>query len=319
MILRKQDLLRMIERIAVGVAITRPDGTLEHANRYLREVLQLHTGSPAELPVECLEGRPATGKGRRQPLGAPELDCRTIRVRSREGKTLELLHSVYPLYDDTGAATHFAHVVQYLGDERGAETLSRLAFYDNLTGLPNRNLFNDRLDRAIAVAQRNGSAFALLCIDIDHFKHVNDAFGHEAGDELLREVAVRLTRSVRSSDTVARWGGDEFVAILDGVADREMAERMASKLLDSCGSGYTIDGRDCRKTLSIGASLYPRNGRDAATLFECADRAMYEVKARGRNGYHALEQPACGYLKTAGETRQAARRVGQELGSGPSC
>jgi len=299
MILRKQDLLKMIERIAVGVAITRPDGTLDHANRYLYEVLEVHNGEPVELLFDRFEGGAALGGLDRQPPGAFEAGYRATRVRNSRGKTLDVLYAVYPLYDEAGVATHFAHVLQYLGDERRVETLSRLAFYDSLTGLPNRNLFNDRLDRAIAVAQRTGGAFALLCIDIDHFKQVNDAFGHEAGDELLREVAVRLARSVRASDTVARWGGDEFVAILDGVSDRESAARMASKLLSACDSPYPVRGRDCRITLSIGASLYPRDGRDAATLFERADRAMYEVKARGRNGYHALEQPACGYLKTA--------------------
>jgi diguanylate cyclase (GGDEF)-like protein len=299
MILRKQDFLRMIERLAVGVAITRADGTLEHANRYLYEVLEVRGGASVGLPFDCFEGGTASGGLDGRPSGVLEPGYRAMHVRNSRGMTLDVLHAVYPLYDEAGVATHFAHVLQYLGDERRVETLSRLAFYDSLTGLPNRNLFDDRLDRALAVGQRNRGAFALLCIDIDHFKQVNDAFGHEAGDELLREVAARLARSVRASDTVARWGGDEFVAILDGVADQELAARIASKLLDACGSSYTIGGRDCRITLSIGASLYPRDGHDAATLFERADRAMYEVKARGRNGYHALEQPLCSYVKTA--------------------
>lgn len=297
--LRKQDLLRMIERIAVGVAITRPDGTLEHANRYLYEVLEVHSVEPVELLFDCFEGGAGMSGQDRQRLGAFESGYRVARVRNSSGKTLDILYAVYPLYDEIGVATHFAHFLHYLGDERRLETLSRLAFYDSLTGLPNRNLFNDRLDRALAVGQRNRGTFALLYIDIDHFKQVNDAFGHEAGDELLREVAVRLAQSVRASDTVARWGGDEFVAILDGVVDQQLVARIASKLLTACGSPYAVRGRDCRITLSIGASLYPRDGHDAATLLERADRAMYEVKARGRNGYHALEQPVCSYLKTA--------------------
>ena len=297
--LRKQDLLRMIERIAVGVAITRPDGTLEHANRYLYEVLEVHSVEPVELLFDCFEGGVGMSGQDRQRPGAFESGYRVARVRNSSGKTLDILYAVYPLYDEIGVATHFAHFLHYLGDERRLETLSRLAFYDSLTGLPNRNLFNDRLDRALAAGQRNRGAFALLYIDIDHFKQVNDAFGHEAGDELLREVAVRLAQSVRASDTIARWGGDEFVAILDGVVDQQLVARVASKLLTACGSPYAVRGRDCRITLSIGASLYPRDGHDAATLLERADRAMYEVKARGRNGYHALEQPVCSYLKTA--------------------
>jgi len=289
----------MIERIAVGVAITRPDGTLEHANRYLYEVLEVHSVELVELLFDCFEGGVGKSGQDNQWLGAFESGYRVTRVRNSSGKTLDILYAAYPLYDETGVATHYAHFLHYLGDERRLETLSRLAFYDSLTGLPNRNLFNDRLDRALAVGQRNRSTFALLYIDIDHFKRVNDAFGHEAGDELLREVAVRLAQSVRASDTVARWGGDEFVAILDGVVDQQLVARIASKLLTACSSPYAVRGRDCRITLSIGASLYPRDGHDAATLLERADRAMYEVKARGRNGYHALEQPVCGYLKTA--------------------
>jgi len=284
----------MIERVAVGVAITRPDGTLEHANRYLYEVLEMHSGEPVEQLFDCVECGTGTSEKDGQRPGAAEFGYRMASVRNSRGKMLDILYAVYPLYDEAGVATHFAHVLQYLGDERRLETLSRLAFYDSLTGLPNRNLFNDRLDHTLATAQRNCVAFALLYIDIDHFKRVNDVFGHAGGDELLREVAVRLAQSVRASDTVARWGGDEFVAILDGVTNQELVACIASKLLNACGSPYAVRGRDCSITLSIGASLYPRDGHDAATLLKCADRAMYEVKARGRNGYQALEQPACG-------------------------
>lgn len=291
MLLRKQDFLRMIEHLQVGVAITRADGSFEHSNRYLHEVLGVYGSEPISPLFDRVEVGAAPGE--------PESGLRAARIRNSGGKTLDVLYSIYPLHDEAGVATHFAHVLQSLGNEPRLENLSRLALYDGLTGLPNRKLFNDRLDRAIAVAQRNRSAFALLCIDIDHFKRTNDAFGHEAGDELLCEVAARLARSVRSSDTVARWGGDEFVAILDGVADQESAAGIASKLLDACASPYAARGRVCHVTLSIGASLYPRNGRDAVTLFERADRAMYQVKARGRAGYHVLEQPCCSYLGAA--------------------
>lgn len=299
MILRKQDLLRMIERITVGVAITRRDGTLEHANRYLYEVLEVHSEELVGLPFDCFEDRIGLSGNGDPRLGEIESRCHVTRVRNSRGKPLDILHAVYPLYDEAGVATHCAHILQYLGDERRLETLSRLAFYDSLTGLPNRNLFSDRLDHALAAGRRTRRTFALLCIDIDHFKQVNDTFGHDAGDELLCAVAVRLAQSVRANDTVARWGGDEFVAILDDVADQHLASHIASKLLTACGTPYAVRGRHCRITLSIGASLYPRDGHDAATLLERADRAMYEVKSRGRNGYHVLEQPHCSYLGAA--------------------
>lgn len=290
----------MIDRLAAGVAVARPDGSIVHANRYLCEALDQHDVSLVDLPLECHEGRSAPAGSAEWPArGASKWDLRTLRVRSRKGKAIEFLHAAYPLHDNSGAATHFIHLLQVLGGEKRFEALTRLAFYDSLTGLPNRNLFTDRLERGIAAAQRRRGALALLCIDIDHFKRVNDAFGHDAGDELLRDVAARLARSVRSSDTVARWGGDEFVAILDGVSGSDSAAAIAAKMLNACDSPYAVRGHSCQITLSIGASLYPRDGKDAATLFERADRAMYEVKARGRAGYHILEQARCSYSGAA--------------------
>jgi len=152
----------MIERIAVGVAITRPDGTLEHANRYLYEVLEVHSVELVELLFDCFEGGVGKSGQDNQWLGAFESGYRVTRVRNSSGKTLDILYAAYPLYDETGVATHYAHFLHYLGDERRLETLSRLAFYDSLTGLPNRNLFNDRLERGIASAQRHGGTLALL-------------------------------------------------------------------------------------------------------------------------------------------------------------
>jgi diguanylate cyclase (GGDEF)-like protein len=286
----KQDLLRNIERIAVGMAITRPDGTVEYANRYLYKMLGVRSGEPIALPFARSEAGGLSGKGELwQGLDDPESGCDTVRMHSSAGMMLDALHAVYPLRDDADVVTHFVHFLQYPGDQERLEALHRLAFYDALTGLPNRNLFTDRLAHALAVGQRNRTPFALLYIDIDHFKRINDTFGHETGDELLREVAARLARSVRASDTVARWGGDEFVAILDGVADPQPAARVASKLLAMCSEPYLVCGHECRITLSVGSSFYPRDGHDAASLVEHADGAMYKVKARGRNGYRIEE------------------------------
>lgn len=289
----KQDLLRNIERIAVGMAITRPDGTVEYANRYLYKMLGVRIGEPIALSFARFEsGGASSGQGESgQRLDDIEPGWDTVRIYGSGGKMLDVLHAVYPLRDDAAVVTRFVHLVQDLGVEQQVEALHRLAFYDALTGLPNRNLLTDRLAHALAVGRRNGTAFALFYIDIDHFKSVNDSFGHETGDELLREVAARLGQAVRASDTVARWGGDEFVAILDGVAEQEPAASIASKLLATCGKPYVVRGHECRITLSLGASFYPRDGHDAATLLERADGAMYEVKARGRNGYRIEESP----------------------------
>jgi diguanylate cyclase (GGDEF)-like protein len=288
----KQDLLTNLDRIAMGIAIVRLDGTLEHANAYLREMLGVRGGDLFDPSFSFLEA-PAQpdGQDESRQRGVDSTGRRDLRVHTSNGKMLDVLHAVYPLCDDAGVVTHHVHLLQHSGDEQRLEKLSRLAFYDALTGLPNRNLFNDRLARALAVGTRNRSPFALLYIDIDYFKHVNDTFGHEAGDDLLCEVAARLTQSLRASDTVARWGGDEFVVILDGVTDQQSAARVASTLLAACGEHCVVRGHECRVTLSVGASFYPRDGYDAARLLQCADRAMHEAKARGRNGYRIEESP----------------------------
>lgn len=210
-----------------------------------------------------------------------------------------MLESAYPVHDSAGAVTHFIHLLQDISAHKQLGVLSALAFYDSLTGLPNRNLLKDRLERAAAAAKRNRGAFAVLYMDIDHFKRINDELGHEAGDELLRQVSVRLTQSLRVSDSVARWGGDEFVALLDGIGDPQVAGCVARKLLAACGGPYMLGGVSRRITLSIGVSFYPRDAQDVATLLDCADQAMYAVKARGRNGYHVLEEPGPSYLKLA--------------------
>jgi len=295
---REEDLLRDIERIAVGIAITRLDGTVRYANRCLREMLGVSADEPVERPLARYTT--ATGldredePGQRPDIGAKA--CGEASARSG-GEMLDFLYAVYPLFDDAGAKTGHAHLFQRPRDIRHPDKLTRLALYDAVTGLPNRNLFSDRLAQALAFGRRNRTAFALLYIDIDHFKRVNDTFGHETGDELLREVAARLAKSIRASDTVARWGGDEFVALLDGVADRKSAARIASNVLTACSQPYVVGGEVCRITLSVGASFYPRDGADASTLLRRADRAMYEVKADGRNGYRT-EAPLRPYRLT---------------------
>lgn len=291
-----KDLIRNIDRIAVGIAVTRPDGTVQYANRHLREMLGVGADTPVDLSLARLKtamGLGAEAENRQRPDVSEERGGEAC-IESGRGESLDILYAVYPLRDHAGAITHHAHLLQHPRDVRSREKLVRLAFYDVLTGLPNRNLFNDRMAQMLALAQRNRTAFALLYIDIDHFKRVNDTCGHETGDELLREVAARLAKSIRASDTMARWGGDEFIALLDGVADQESAARIAAKMLAACGEPYVVGGHECRITLSVGASFYPRDGTDASTLLRRADGAMYEVKADGRNGYR-VEEPACLY------------------------
>jgi diguanylate cyclase (GGDEF)-like protein len=165
------------------------------------------------------------------------------------------------------------------------EQLSYLARYDPLTGLINRTLFTDRLVGAVARARRDGGLVALMFLDVDNFKEVNDGYGHSTGDILLRQIAERLTGSVRESDTVARLGGDEFTVILEGGHRVEDAGRVATKVLTALSAPYRIGDHEMHVTTSLGIAIYPVDGEDAEELLRGADIAMYSAKAAGKNTY----------------------------------
>jgi diguanylate cyclase (GGDEF)-like protein len=172
---------------------------------------------------------------------------------------------------------------------RGFATMARaiadLAQHDVLTGLPNRRLLNERLTQSIALARRRETQLAVLFLDLDRFKNVNDSLGHEVGDKLLQSVAKRLSASVRESDTVSRQGGDEFVLLLSEIAHGSDAALAAQKMIAALAEPHTIGNQDLHVSASIGVSLYPEDGRDAETLLKNADTAMYHAKDRGPNSF----------------------------------
>ena len=163
--------------------------------------------------------------------------------------------------------------------------ITHTAEHDFLTGLPNRMLLNDRIGQAIAVAQRHQNKVAVLFMDLDGFKHINDSLGHPIGDKLLQSVAKRLVACVRGSDTVSRQGGDEFVALLSEVHQPEDAAIAAGKMLQAVAEVHSIDEHELHVTTSIGVSIYPDDGLDAETLIKNADTAMYQAKEHGRQCY----------------------------------
>ena len=169
--------------------------------------------------------------------------------------------------------------------KRTEEAIKQLAYYDSLTGLPNRRLFNDRLNMAIAHAERNKHKLAMILLDLDQFKDVNDALGHSVGDELLQVVGGRLANLLRKSDTVARMGGDEFMLMLPVIARREDAAVVAVKILEAFREPFVFDERELRITTSIGIAIYPSDGDNAGALVKNADIAMYCAKDQGRDNY----------------------------------
>jgi len=163
--------------------------------------------------------------------------------------------------------------------------IHNLAYIDSLTGLPNRSMFRDRLDRMIALAHRENRKFCLLFLDIDNFKDVNDTQGHRFGDMLLQEVAKRLSGNMRESDTLARIGGDEFVFIISSVSDQESASIVARRIMALFTEPFAVEGRLIYSNASIGIATYPDDGQDNETLLKCADNAMYHAKNEGKARY----------------------------------
>lgn len=168
--------------------------------------------------------------------------------------------------------------------------LDHLAHHDGLTDLPNRMLLQDRLGQAIEAARRQGTQLAILFMDLDRFKHINDSLGHSVGDQLLQSVAQRLVDCVRQSDTVCRQGGDEFVVLLSAVEHAEDAAQSAQKMLTALALPHQIEGNDLHISVSIGISVYPQDGDEVETLLKCADTAMYHAKEKGRNNYKFFEK-----------------------------
>lgn len=163
------------------------------------------------------------------------------------------------------------------------------ANYDKLTGLPNRRLFFERLERMVLESERDGRSFALMFIDLDGFKFVNDQFGHEAGDAVLQEVGFRLADCVRKSDTVARMGGDEFTVIARNIQGDGCIDRLVMKIREALKMDITVAAGICRVDSSIGVSIYPHHGISSEALIRNADAAMYEVKKNGKGGYKVFE------------------------------
>jgi diguanylate cyclase (GGDEF)-like protein len=170
------------------------------------------------------------------------------------------------------------------------EHMQHMAQYDALTHLPNRALFNDRLHQAIAAAQRNKARLALMFIDLDKFKPVNDTYGHGVGDLLLKEVALRIQDCLRESDTAARIGGDEFVILLPAIETQQDASKVGEKILHALNQPFALAGHTLNISGSIGVAVYPEHGKDEKLLVKSADIAMYHAKKNGRNNVKMYER-----------------------------
>lgn len=250
----------------------------EAQGRPVNEIFQIVNGmtrEPELNTVECVLNL-------NRPMPLPP---NTILIR-KDGSEAAIEDSASPIHDRNGKLTgavivfHDVSVTQAMSIK-----MTHLAQHDFLTNLPNRILLNDRIAQAIALAKRTGTQLALLFLDLDNFKNINDSLGHATGDELLQSVAQRLSDCVRGSDTVSRQGGDEFVILLVGGKYNEDAASTADKISNVLARPHVVAKSDLYITTSIGISIYPGDGLDAETLIKSADTAMYSAKDNGRNNY----------------------------------
>ena len=218
------------------------------------------------------------------------LTANCILIR-RDGTESSIEDSAAPIHDRSGAITGAVIVFHDVSMSKTmTDAMIRMAQHDDLTDLPNRVLLTDRINQAIARARRNNARVAVMYLDLDGFKQINDTLGHSTGDKILQSVATRLLTCVRSSDTVSRYGGDEFVVLLSEIGKAADASITARKILSALNSLHELEHTKLNITLSIGLSTYPEDGDDAETLVKHADTAMYEAKENGRNTYRFFKK-----------------------------
>jgi diguanylate cyclase (GGDEF)-like protein/PAS domain S-box-containing protein len=252
----------------------------EALGRPVADVLRITDGVPISTTGEVLEILKGEEKAAIQAANG------TCILVTRDGVQLGIENTVTPIHDEDGVVTGSVVAFHDVSAARAKSLeMSHLAQNDPLTGLPNRVLFNDRLTQAISLAVRQDKQLAVMFVDLDQFKKINDSLGHSVGDKLLQSVAERLVNSVRRTDAVSRHGGDEFVVLLSQIEHEEDAAVSARKILRALAVPHTVDNKNLDISVSLGVSTYPSDGPDVENLINKADTAMYEAKKLGRNNY----------------------------------
>jgi len=292
---------------AVGIALLSREGRFLRVNRKLSDIvgyteieLLQRFFHQVTYPDDLLEDRAIMASLAAGRIGDFQRETRYVR---KDGRTVWVALSASTMREAASGQVRLILAVEDISRRKQAEeALLRMANHDALTGLPNRTLLQDRLAQAVCKAARARREVGVMFIDLDRFKHVNDSLGHEAGDQLIIEIARRLAGSLRESDTVARQGGDEFVVVLDDLSGPEDAALVAQKVLDRLFQPLVLCGQEVFPTGSIGIAMYPRDGEDSDALLKAADSAMYRAKAIGGNHYHF-------YAADMGEHAQAHLRL----------
>jgi len=297
---REERLTGVLRSVAEGIVTIGENGVIESANPAAERMFGFGPGQLVSCDFLELMGADEDGDG--ESKAAPTFASMMGRTtegmgRRRDGSRFAMEVSVSELRQ--GRHRLFTCILRDISERKESEDrIRRLAHHDHLTGLPNRNLLNDRMNHALARIRRHGGRMAVLFVDLDKFKPINDTLGHEAGDVVLKEVAVRLMSCVRSSDTVARVGGDEFVVVTEEITRQPEAALVARKIIDALARPITVGEANCTVGASIGIAVFPDDGYTMEEVCKAADIAMYRVKHSGRNGY-------CFYASETGEAVEA--------------
>jgi diguanylate cyclase (GGDEF)-like protein/PAS domain S-box-containing protein len=211
--------------------------------------------------------------------------------RRKNGETYPALHTISPIFNGRGRVTHYVSMFSDISAlKRQQANLGYLAYHDPLTGLPNRLMLVDRLEHALRSHIRNKMQLAVLFIDLDGFKAINDTLGHAIGDQLLQAISERFQSLLRSGDTVARLGGDEFVIVIESCRSREGIVRIAQKLIATIAEPLHLDGHELEVRGSIGIAVAPHDGHDPEAILDAADQAMYRVKMKRGNDFRFFDE-----------------------------
>ncbi|UBF24507.1 EAL domain-containing protein [Kovacikia minuta CCNUW1] len=281
----------IFENVVEGIFQTTPDGHYLTANPMLAKIYGYDTPEELIETLTDIKHQLYVDAKRREEFRQLVQQNETVwgfesQVYRRDGSVIWISENARTVRDETGQILGYEGTVEDITQRKQAEaTIRYQAFHDLLTGLPNRMLFNDRLPLALANAERNQVMAAVMFLDLDRFKTINDTLGHAIGDQLLQAVAQRLSACLREGDTISRWGGDEFTLLLPQIHSAGDAAKAAQRIIDALKPAFHLEGHELYISNSIGIALYPNDGTDAQTLLKNADAALYRVKEQGRNGY----------------------------------
>lgn len=284
---RLQLAAQVFEHAAEGIMITSPAGVIEIVNPAFTRI----TGyTPEEVcgknPAILHSGRHNREFYERMWATVDEADLWQGEVwnRRKSGEVYPEWLNISPVRDDRGQVVHYLGIFSDISAvKHSEERLEHIAHHDALTGLPNRVLLNDRIDTALRRAQRSDTMVAVVFLDLDRFKDINDSFGHATGDLVLKQVASRISETVREEDTVARLGGDEFVILMEDIDDAAFVEQASQRIVTCLNPPISAEHQEFFIGASLGISVFPRDGNDAESLIRNADTAMYQAKREGRN------------------------------------